>query len=267
MFTLGFSPCPNDTFIFYALLNGKIDSSGLAFDPKIEDVETLNRLALARTLDITKVSCHAYHYVKDDYCFLNSGSAIGRGCGPLIVAREQYSKNDLKGKKIAIPGELTTAYLLLKLFFNEELGSKPLDIIPMLFCDIPAAVRDGRVDAGLIIHESRFTYQEYGLFNVIDLGQWWEVETGLPIPLGGIIARKSLGPVVHDVEGLIKSSIAYSFANRQEAMPFIKKYSQELSESVINNHIGLYVNDFSLDMGKEGSSALKELLSRAESAG
>ena len=263
MFTLGFSPCPNDTFIFYALLNGKIDSSGLAFDPKIEDVETLNRLALKKTFDITKVSCHAYHYVKDEYCFLNSGGAIGRGCGPLIVALEQYSHNDLKGKRIAIPGELTTACLLLKLFFHSELGSKPDEIVPMLFSDIPAAVRNRSVDAGLIIHESRFTYQEYGLYNVLDLGQWWEADTGLPIPLGGIIARKSLGPMADTVQDLIRSSIAYSFANRQESIPFIKEHSQELSESVINNHIDLYVNDFSLDMGEEGRSALKELLDRA----
>jgi 1,4-dihydroxy-6-naphthoate synthase len=184
----------------------------------------------------------------------------------LLVASEQYTNNDLKGKKIAIPGELTTAYLLLKLFFHSEFGSKPHDVVPMLFSEIPEAVRDGRADAGLIIHESRFTYADYGLCRIIDLGQWWESDTGLPIPLGGIIAQKSLGPAILATQELIRKSIDYSFANRQEAMPYIKKYSQELSESVINNHIGLYVNDFSIDMGEEGSAALKELLRRADSA-
>lgn len=266
MITLGFSPCPNDTFIFYALLNKRIDTRGLDFDLKIEDVETLNRLALGRALDITKVSCHAFHYVQQDYQFLRSGGAFGRGCGPLIVAKESYGEKDLKGKSIAIPGEMTTAYLLLKLFFHAALGTKPSAVVPMLFHEIPRAVRDGKVDAGLIIHESRFTYAEYGLCKVLDLGEWWENETGLPIPLGGIIAKKSLGHKIEVVEGLIRASVGYSMVHRQEAMPFIKKYSQELSEIVINNHIGLYVNDFTIDIGEAGLMALKELLRRAESA-
>jgi 1,4-dihydroxy-6-naphthoate synthase len=266
MFTLGFSPCPNDTFIFYALLNGRIDTKGLTFEHRIEDVETLNSLALRHTLDITKVSCHVYHYVSDHYSFLNSGGAFGRGCGPLIISRNQYSKKELRGKKIAIPGEMTTAYLLLKLFFHSEFGSTLFDPVTMLFSEIPTAVRDGRVDAGLIIHESRFTYQELGLLKILDLGEWWEAATGLPIPLGGIIARKSLGAAIQTMQDLIRDSIIYSMAARREAMPYIKQYSQELSETVINNHIALYVNAFSLDMGEEGRAALKELLMRAKSA-
>src|SRR5208283_2765400 len=168
---------------------------------------------------------------------------------------------------IAIPGEMTTAYLLLKLFFDATYGVKPSMIVPMLFHEIPAAVRDGRVNAGLIIHESRFTYQQFGLSRVADLGEWWEKETGLPIPLGGIIAKKTLGPKIEIIEDLIRRSVEYSFSNPNEAMPFIKKYAQELSEPVINNHIGLYVNDFTLNMGEEGSSSLKELLRRAKRVG
>jgi 1,4-dihydroxy-6-naphthoate synthase len=266
MITLGFSPCPNDTYIFYALLNGKIDSRSLEFKTRIEDVETLNRLALKRELDITKVSCHAFHFVESDYRFLKSGGAFGRGCGPLIVAMKPYARNNLTGKKIAIPGEMTTAYLLLKLFFDSEFGSQPTDIVPLVFHEIPSAVRDGKVDAGLIIHESRFTYQGCGLRKVLDLGEWWETETGLPIPLGGIIGKKSLGPVLDTVESLISKSVAYAHAHRAETMSFIKEYSQELSEPVINSHIDLYVNDFSSDMGAEGKAALEELLRRANAA-
>jgi len=266
MITLGFSPCPNDTFIFYALLNGRLDAKGLQFEPRIEDVETLNRLALEKILDITEVSCHAFHYVRDDYRFLRSGGAFGRGCGPLVVSRNPYIPKDLEGKKVAIPGEMTTAYLLLKLFFHAAFGSKKMDVVPMLFHEIPAAVRDGKVDAGLIIHESRFTYPEYGLSKVLDLGEWWEKETGLPIPLGGIIGKKTLGAALDATESLISESVAYANAHSDEAMPYIKRYSQELSESVIYSHIGLYVNDFTADMGGEGRAALDELLKRAESA-
>lgn len=267
MITLGFSPCPNDTFIFYALVNRVIDTRGLDFELHIEDVETLNRLAMARSLDVTKISCHAFHYVKDDYHFLRSGGAFGRGCGPLIISKLPLTGRDLVNKSIAIPGEMTTAYLLLKLFLDAAHGIKPSSFIPMIFHEIPAAVRDGRVDAGLIIHESRFTYQQYGLSSIIDLGDWWEKETGLPIPLGGIIAKKNLGPKIEVIEDLIRRSVEYSFSHREETMPFIKKHSQELSEVVINSHIGLYVNDFTMDMGDKGLSSLKELLRRAESVG
>ena len=267
MITLGFSPCPNDTFIFYALVNREIDTRGLDFKLNIEDVETLNRLAMARALDVTKISCHAFHQLQDDYRFLRSGGAFGRGCGPLIISKLPYTEKDLKNKSIAIPGEMTTAYLLLKLFFDATYRAKPLTIVPMLFHEIPAAVRDGKVDAGLIIHESRFTYHEFGLSRVVDLGEWWENETGLPVPLGGIIARKSLGPKIEIIEELIRNSVEYSIAHKDEALPFIKKHSQELSEIVINNHIGLYVNDFTLEMGEEGLASLSELIGRAKKAG
>ncbi len=265
MISLGFSPCPNDTFIFYALANKKIDTCGLDFNLIIKDVETLNQLALKKELDISKISCHAFSYLRGDYRFLHAGGALGRGCGPLIVAKGLYGPEDLGGKKIAVPGKLTTAFLLYKLFAS-TFGLQPPSFIEMPFHEIMNAVRDGKADAGLIIHESRFTYQDYGLVRILDLGEWWEKETGLPIPLGGIIAKKSLGePVIKNIEDLIRASVNYSLAHREEAMPYIRKYSQELSEAVIREHISLYVNSYTVDIGNDGLAALEELLSRADS--
>ncbi|HMK59819.1 MAG TPA: 1,4-dihydroxy-6-naphthoate synthase [Dissulfurispiraceae bacterium] len=266
MLTLGFSPCPNDTFIFYALVNGVIEARGLDIKYRIEDVETLNRLALQRTLDVTKISCHAFIHLQDDYQFLSSGAALGRGCGPLIISKSPCTVMEMRDKSIAIPGELTTAYLLLRLFFDKIFHTKPAKIVTMPFYDIPVSVRDGKVDAGLIIHESRFTYEEYGLSRTVDLGEWWENETGFPIPLGGIVAKKTLGSKIERIQDLIRESVKYALSNRDEAMPFIKKYSQELSTHVINSHIDLYVNNFTIDIAEEGSASLNELLKRARLA-
>ncbi|WP_333655690.1 1,4-dihydroxy-6-naphthoate synthase [Dissulfurispira sp.] len=275
MISLGFSPCPNDTFIFYALANKRIDLKGLDFSLLIEDVETLNQLAMKRAVDVTKISCHAFYYLQKDYHFLRAGGAFGRGCGPLLVHKPEVSLQDPVGsqkseiKKIAIPGELTTAFLLLKLFISAT-SHQPSAIsapqfIAMPFHEIMGAVRDGKVDAGLIIHESRFTYHEYGLAKIVDLGDWWEEETGLPIPLGGIIAKKSLGlQTIKTIESLIRASVEYSMLHREDAMPFIKRYSQELSDDVIFKHISLYVNDYSVDIGNEGEAALDELMKRAK---
>lgn len=272
MISIGFSPCPNDTFIFYALVNKKIDVKGIDISPIIEDVETLNRLAMKGVLDVTKISCHAFYYLRDNYHFLRSGGAFGRGCGPLLVqkseVRSQKSNKMLKVQKIAIPGELTTAFLLLKLYLssNSSLITRhsSLSFIAMPFYEIINAVSEGKADAGLIIHESRFTYADYGLAGVIDLGDWWEKETGLPIPLGGIIAKKSLGmQAVKNIESLIRASVEYSMLHRDEVMPYIKQYSQELSEDVVMKHISLYVNDYTIDIGDEGKNALRELLKKA----
>ncbi len=266
MISLGFSPCPNDTFIFYALVHKKIDTRGLDFNFIIEDVETLNRLAVKKKIDVTKVSCHAYCRLLDEYSFLRAGGALGRGCGPLIVAKgpEKFTEGFAGELKVAIPGELTTAFLLLKLFaFSRHLQNLSYSAMP--FYEIMGAVRDGRADAGLIIHEGRFTYQDYGLQRIIDLGAWWEHETGLPIPLGGIIARKTLGPsTVKVIEDLIRESVQYSLSHGDEAMPYIKHYAQELSGQVIAEHISLYVNGYTLDIGEDGMAALDELLNRAE---
>ncbi len=264
MLRLGFSPCPNDTFIFYALANGKVDPGDLRFAFVIEDVETLNQLALRREIEISKVSCHAYVHLEDDYRFLSTGGAFGRGCGPLVVSDTCRLMDDLAGKRVAIPGQLTTAFLLLRLYFRASGGGKPSSYVAMPFHEIMAAVRGGACDAGLIIHEGRFTYRDYGLHELLDLGDWWDRETGLPLPLGGIVAKRSLGEgVIGEIEHCIGSSVQYADFHREELRSYVKKYSQELSDDVIDQHISLYVNRYSLDIGEEGRAALEELMSRA----
>jgi 1,4-dihydroxy-6-naphthoate synthase len=264
--SIGFSPCPNDTFIFYALINNKLKDEGLSFKEKIEDVETLNHMAMRGELDVTKISFHAFGYVRDEYVCLRSGAALGKRCGPLIVVKGENIKDPrkLKGKRIAIPGGLTTANLLLMLYETEFARNT----VPMVFSDIMEAVKTGNCDAGLVIHEGRFTYKTYGLVSLLDLGEWWEEETGLPIPLGGIIGKREIGKdVLLKVERLIKESILYSTSNPEDCAAYIKKYAQEMDENVLRSHISLYVNDFTLDMGKEGERAIGELFSRAEKAG
>lgn len=262
--TLGYSPCPNDTFIFYALVHGKIDTGALRFREVLLDVETLNRKAFGSEFDVTKVSFHAYGLLKDKYSLLRSGGAMGRGCGPLVVARSELLMGDLRGKRIAIPGRLTTAYLLLKLY-DPALAESAVE---MPFDKIMDAVRNGVVDAGLIIHESRFTYPFYGLHEIIDLGKWWEEETGLPIPLGCIIAKKVLGmDVIRGVDILIRKSVEYAFSNKDETKAYIKSHSQEMADEVIEKHINLYVNDYSLDFREEGMKAVGELFERARGKG
>ena len=265
--TLGYSPCPNDTFIFYAIVHGKVDTENVIFHEVLLDVETLNQMALRSELDVTKISYHAFGWLREDYCLLRSGSAIGRNCGPLIAAKESYTVEDLKGKRVAIPGRLTTAYLLFQLFtFDFQLH--PLSFIMMPFDKIMDAIGKGDADAGLLIHEGRFTYPLYGLKKVIDLGEWWEGETGLPVPLGGIIAKRNLGEeLIRRVDYLIRESIEYSLKQKEEPRLYIKQHSQELKDEVIDQHIHLYVNDYSLDIGEEGLSAVKELLRRAEMRG
>lgn len=262
--TLGFSPCPNDTFIFYALVNGRLDTGGLAFRERVEDVETLNRLAIEGALDVTKVSCGAFGSLRDGYRLLRSGGALGRGCGPLVVARKACRLEDLRGRPIAVPGLNTTAHLLLRLH-DPALGQ---NVLVMPFHEIMDAVRDGKAEAGLIIHESRFTYPDYGLMEVEDLGKWWEERTGLPIPLGGIVARRSLGKELNGrVEALVRKSVLYGMAHRDEPSGYIKKHSRELEDRVIEAHIALYVNDFSVDMGREGAMAVEALFRMAKERG
>ncbi|HSB32017.1 MAG TPA: 1,4-dihydroxy-6-naphthoate synthase [Candidatus Sulfobium mesophilum] len=262
--SLGYSPCPNDTFIFFPLVHGKVDTDGLTFREILEDVETLNQMARESRLDITKASFRAFGHLRDDYCLLHSGGALGKGCGPLVVAREELDVPDLRDKTIAIPGALTTAYLLLQIF-APAIGEN-IKIMP--FNEIIGAVVRGEVDAGLIIHESRFTFEKAGLKKVIDLGDWWEKETGNPIPLGAILARRKLGPgLIDKIDRFIRSSVEYAFAHRDESLSYIKQHAQELQDDVINQHINLYVNEFSLEIGTEGERAVKELFRRAEERG
>lgn len=262
--TIGYSPCPNDTFIFYALVHGKVDTGGLTFREVLDDVETLNLMAAKEELDITKVSFAAFAGLRDSYALLRSGGALGRGCGPLVVAREARDMASLRGKRIAIPGLNTTAFMLLRLL-DPELGTH---VTAMPFNEIMPAVRDGLVDAGLIIHESRFTYPSFGLNEVEDLGRWWEQETGHPIPLGCIIARRSLGPeLAGKVDLLVRESLEYAYARPDEPVKYIKQHSQELENDVIKRHIELYVNDYSLDLGDDGVAAVEALFNMAEDRG
>lgn len=261
--TIGFSPCPNDTYIFYALVHQRITSGHATLAPPcLEDVETLNRWAMQGKLDITKLSFHALGHVLDRYVMLNSGAALGRGCGPLLIARPEQ-KLSLPQAKIAVPGEFTTAAMLLRLY-----APRAKDFVIMRFDEIMAAVKKGRVDYGVIIHESRFTYQEHGLEPIADLGLWWEELTGLPIPLGCIAARRSLGPdLIRDIDGAVRESLLWARANPDACRGYIRQHAQEMKEQVLQNHIGLYVNDFSVDMGEEGRAAVDELLGRGREAG
>ena len=263
MLSLGFSPCPNDTFIFHALVHGRVPCGGLSFRERLEDVETLNRLALTGLLDVSKVSYHLMGRILKDYLLLRPGGALGRGCGPLLVAREPLDPAQLKGKRIALPGQFTTAALLLRLF-----DPSLTDLVYLPFDRIMGAVADGSVAAGVIIHESRFTFASLGLRQVLDLGQWWEAETGHPIPLGGIAARRSLGQeTLLALERGLAQSVRYAFDHPGEARPYIRAHSQEMSDEVCDAHIGLYVNGFSQGLGDEGEKAVRLLLARATAAG
>lgn len=257
--SLGYSPCPNDTFIFYALTHGLI-ADAPAVSERLEDVETLNQLARLNILDLTKISYHAVGHLRREYALLRSGGALGRGCGPLVVAREPLTMEQLRNRPLAIPGELTTANLLLQLH-----GDGFKQTVSMPFHQIMPAVASGQFVAGVIIHESRFTYRQHDLHQVLDLGRWWEEETGCPIPLGGILARRSLGPeLINRVDRALQASIDYAFSHPQEPRSYIRRHAQELDDEVIDQHIGLYVNDFSRDLGDEGMRAVQTLLRRAE---
>ncbi len=261
--TIGFSPCPNDTFIFDAMIAGKVDTRGITFDYVLEDVETLNRWAAEGRLDITKLSYNSFLRVVDKYALLHSGSALGKGVGPLLIAKQPLELNNIADMRIAIPGTNTTANLLLTLAFPEAKNKTEV-----IFSDIEAAVLDGSYDAGLIIHESRFTYAQKGLSKLIDLGDWWERETGVAIPLGGIVAKRSLGKdVCAAIDATIKDSLAYAWKRYPELTPFITGHSQEMEEAVMRQHIELYVNEYSDDLGKDGKAAIRMMFDKAVNAG
>ncbi|HEY1025800.1 MAG TPA: 1,4-dihydroxy-6-naphthoate synthase [Sphingobacteriaceae bacterium] len=270
--TLGFSPCPNDTFIFDALIHHKIDTEGLEFDVFFDDVETLNQKALEGVLDITKLSYHAFAYVLDKYVLLDSGSALGFGVGPLLISKKQLS--DLRPQTsalrpqtsdliVGIPGKYTTANFLLGIAFP-ELQNKS----EMVFSDIEQALLDETIDLGLIIHENRFTYQDKGLKKVMDLGDFWEKETGSAIPLGGIMVKRTLPPDVQlKVNRLIRRSVEFAFAHPKSGIEFIRAHAQEMSEEVMYKHIDLYVNKYSIELGIEGRKAVQSLFDKAREAG
>lgn len=257
--TLGFSTCPNDTFIFDAMIHGKIDTEGLEFDVVLADVEELNRGAFEGSIDITKLSYHAFAYIADKYRLLTSGSALGRGNGPLLISKQQIYPDEVKDIKVAIPGKHTTGNLLFSIFYP-HIKEKP----EYLFSDIEEAILDGEVDAGVIIHENRFTYQKKGLRKIIDLGEKWEEKTKSPIPLGGIVIhRKHSDAIQQKVNRVLKRSLQFAFDHPESSYGFVKQYAQEMEEEVMRKHIQLYVNEFSLELGKEGKRAINVLYEEA----
>ena len=255
--SIGFSPCPNDTFIFCGLVKGHIPVSGWSLQSEqLEDVETLNEWALQGRLDITKLSFHAFGHVQKDYVLLKSGAALGRGCGPLLVAGQKAVPAKIPEMTVAVPGKYTTAAMLLQLY-----ESNWKNVVMMRFDEIMPAIESGKVDCGVIIHESRFTYKSRGLVLIKDLGSWWEEISGYPIPLGGIAVKRSLGSeIVEKVDKALKASITWAHRNQEVCRPYIKEHARELEDCVISDHIGLYVNAFSEDLGEEGLAAIEYFL-------
>ena len=262
-FSLGFSPCPNDTFIFDALVNRKIDTQGLKFEVMLEDVETLNQWAAEGKLDITKLSYNSFLQQVDRYALLHSGSALGKGVGPLLIRNPKREMRPLSKARIAIPGKNTTANLLLTLAHPEAINKEEV-----LFSEIENAVLSNEFDAGLVIHESRFTYAERGLEKIMDLGDWWEAHAGAAIPLGGIAIRRSIDPTTCAlVDELIRQSVRYAWQNYPELSPYVTQHAQEMDESVMRKHIDLYVNEFTEDLGAVGEKAISVLFEKAHAAG
>ncbi len=255
-FTLGFSPCPNDTFIFDALVNKKIDTEGYDFEPALEDVETLNRWALDGKLAISKISYGVLPLLVTTYNLLDAGGALGKGVGPLLITRAGRKDPDLAEARIAIPGRHTTAHLLFSLAYPEAQNKEF-----MVFSGIEEAVLNGLVDCGVIIHENRFTYQQKGLVKLMDLGNFWEQETGCPIPLGGIVLRKELAEEhAGKIDTLIRKSVEFAFSQYPDLPDYVRQHAQEMDERVMRQHIDLYVNDYSLSLGEDGKAAIKTLL-------
>ncbi len=260
--TLGHSPDPDDAFMFYALARDLIDTEGLKFRHIIEDIETLNHRAMNAELDVTAVSIHAYAYVLDQYALLTSGASMGDNYGPLVVARKPMEINQLRDVTIAVPGKMTTAYLALRLC----IGDGPTKVIP--FDQIMDAVERGEAEAGLLIHEGQLTYSAAGFEKVIDLGEWWKDETGLPLPLGGNAIRKTLGPeLIEKISRLLRQSIEYGLEHREAAVRHSQAYARGMETGLTDKFVGMYVNDYTIDYGEQGREAVRLLLKRAHEAG
>ena len=263
--SLCFSPCPNDCFMFDAIVHRRIDLEGLDFSVDMADVEALNRAAFAGAVDVTKLSFHAFAYCTESYALLDAGSALGRNCGPLLISKRPLSMDDVRngGLRIAIPGRFTTANLLMTLAFPQA-----TDKTELVFSDIEPALLADMFDAGLIIHENRFTYEAKGLRKIIDLGEFWEEQTGAPIPLGGIVVNRRLSREMQEaVNRIMRRSVEYAFANRNVSLPFVRAHSQEMSEDVMYRHIDLYVNEYSVELGAEGRRAVELLFEKARTLG
>lgn len=261
--TLGFSPCPNDTFIFDAMVNGLIDTKGIEFDFVMEDVETLNQMAYAGQLDITKLSYGSYLNLTKEYALLHSGSALGKGVGPLLVSKKPIAFSEIDTQRIAIPGINTTANLLLSMA-----APKAQNKSEIVFSEIEEAILRDKFDIGLIIHESRFTYAQKGLLKIMDLGDWWENTMKAAIPLGGIVMKRKFDKsLIGQVDALIKGSVLYSWKNYPELSNFVQCNAQEMDETVMRQHIQLYVNEFTTELGASGMHSIKTLFEQAKAAG
>lgn len=261
--SIAYSPCPNDTFIFDAMVHHKIDTEGLEFEVHHADVEELNHKAFQKTYDITKLSYHAFGYLLNDYVLLNSGSALGSGVGPLLISKKVYIPKEVNALKIAIPGKYTTANFLLSIAFPNANNK-----VEMIFSEIENAVLNGEVDAGLIIHENRFTYHQRGLHKIMDMGQFWESETKAMIPLGGIVVKRSLEQEIQNkIDRVLHKSVLFAFENPESSMNYVKENAQEMADEVVQKHIQLYVNEYSINLGKKGFQAVKSLFNLAVQKG
>lgn len=263
LITVGHSPDPDDAFMFYALAHDKIDTGPFAFRHELQDIETLNRRALRGELEVSAVSIHAYAHLLDRYALLPSGCSMGDRYGPMIVARQAMPVAQLQEVRIAVPGTLTTAFLVLRLCTGEEFR---YEVVP--FDEILPAVAEGRYDAGLIIHEGQLTFDKLGLSLVVDLGRWWHEQTGLPLPLGGNVVRKDLGrDAMEHISRLIKESIRYGLGHREEALAYALEYARDMDASLADRFVGMYVNDWTLDYGPTGREAVRRLLDEGHKAG
>ncbi|MFD4144143.1 1,4-dihydroxy-6-naphthoate synthase [Streptomyces sp. NPDC058572] len=262
---IAYSPCPNDTFVFDAWAHGRIPGAP-ALDVTFADIDITNGMAERGEFDVLKVSYAVLPWVLDEYALLPCGGALGRGCGPLVLGREPDA--DLRGRTVAVPSERSTAYLLFRLWTADAVPGGVGEVVVMPFHEIMPAVRDGKVDAGLVIHEARFTYQQYGLHSLADMGEHWETTTGLPIPLGAIIAKRSLGAdTLRLLAASARTSVKMAWDDPDVSLPYVLEHAQEMDPSVANQHIGLYVNEFTHDLGDAGYAAVRGLLTRAAAEG
>jgi 1,4-dihydroxy-6-naphthoate synthase len=263
LITVGHSPDPDDAFMFYALAHDKIDTGGLRFRHELQDIETLNRRAMRGELEVSAVSIHAYAHLLDKYALLPSGCSMGDRYGPMVVARRPLTVEQLKTARVAVPGTLTTAFLALRLLLPDGFS---FEVMP--FDHILGAVAEGQFDAGLIIHEGQLTFQNQGLRLVVDLGVWWQEKTGLPLPLGGNVVRRDLGPdTIRQISRLLKESIRYSLAHRDAALAYALKYARDMDKGLADRFVGMYVNDWTLDYGPRGREAVRRLLDEGHRAG
>lgn len=274
---LGHSPDPDDAFMFYALANDKFDTGRWSFEHILQDIQTLNQRAMKGELEISAISIHAFPYVADKYALMACGSSMGDGYGPMVVTRTPMNVEDLRGKTIAVPGKLTTAFLTLQLLLGKGVEASPqtadhrpptFRFVLAMFDEIPKLVADGKVDAGLLIHEGQLTFKRLGLHLVVDLGVWWQEKTGLPLPLGGNVIRRDLGhAAMNEITGILKRSIRYSLEHRREAVEYALQFGRDLDRDLADRFVGMYVNDWTIDYGPRGRAAIEKLLADGAAAG